>query len=86
VINAVIVGDIFGDDLEKIVDIAAHPRTVGENYSEHFVASWGLGFSMIVGGLACFVPGLISGLFVTTGSNTICRRHGAMVTNRMRQP
>jgi len=63
-----------------------HPRTVGENYSEHFIASWSFGFSMIAGGLACFVHGLIPGFFVTTGSNTVRRLYGAMVTNRMRQP
>jgi len=61
-----------------------HPRTVGENYGEHFAAASGFGFSMIFGGLACVVHGLIPGVFVTTGSDTVCRLHDRMVINRRR--
>ncbi|MGD9812702.1 MAG: DUF6356 family protein [Sphingobium sp.] len=59
-----------------------HPRTVGENYGEHFAAASGFGFSMIFGGLACVVHGLIPGVFVTTGSDTVRRLHDRMVVNR----
>lgn len=62
-----------------------HPRTVGENYGEHFAAASGFGFSMIVGGLACVVHGLIPGVFVTTGSDTVLRLHDRMVVNRKRR-
>jgi hypothetical protein len=59
-----------------------HPRTVGENYGEHFAAASGFGLSMILGGLACVVHGMIPGVFVTTGSDTIRRLHDRMVVNR----
>jgi hypothetical protein len=61
-----------------------HPRAVGENYGEHFAAASGFGLSMILGGLACVVHGLIPGVFVTTGSDTVRRLHDHMVVNRRR--
>lgn len=63
-----------------------HPRTVGENYSEHLAAASGFGFAMILGGLACVLHGLIPGLFVTTGSSTVHRLYDRMVVNRRRAP
>lgn len=61
-----------------------HPRKVGEHYGEHFARASGFGFAMILGGLACVVHGLIPGIFVTTGSDTVRRLHGSMVVNRRR--
>lgn len=61
-----------------------HPASVGETYAEHLTMASGFGVSMILGGLACLVHGLLPFLFVKTGSRTIDGLHGRMVTNRVR--
>ena len=61
-----------------------HPASVGETYGEHLVAASGFGLSMILGGLACLVHGLLPFLFLRTGSSTIARLHDRMVINRRR--
>ena len=53
-----------------------HPESVGESYPEHFGNASRIGFTMLVGGLACFVHALVPGLLQKTGSNTIKRLHG----------
>jgi Family of unknown function (DUF6356) len=63
-----------------------HPASVGETYGEHLAAASGFGFSMILGGLACLVHGLLPFLFLRTGSSTIARLHERMVVNRRRAP
>ena len=63
-----------------------HPASVGETYGEHLVTATGFGLSMIFGGLACLVHGLLPFLFVRTGSRTIARLHERMVLNRCRVP
>ncbi|HEX4569282.1 MAG TPA: DUF6356 family protein [Dongiaceae bacterium] len=63
-----------------------HPASVGETYGEHLVAASGFGLSMILGGLACLVHGLLPFLFLRTGSSTIARLHERMVVNRRRAP
>ncbi len=62
---------------------AAHPRSVGESYAEHFVTAVRFGFAMIAGGLACFVHAVFPALFERTGSGTIKRLYSAMAA---RQP
>ncbi|NQV79340.1 MAG: hypothetical protein HQ495_02250 [Alphaproteobacteria bacterium] len=62
----------------------AHPASVNERYGEHLVTATGFGASMILGGLACLVHGLLPFLFVTTGSRAIVMLHDRMVTNRVR--
>lgn len=59
-----------------------HPRAIDESYGEHFVRASSFGFSMILGGLACFVHALVPGFFITTGSDAIDRLYGSMVINR----
>ena len=63
-----------------------HPASVGETYGEHLVAASGFGLSMILGGFACLVHGLLPFLFLRTGSNTIARLNERMVVNRRRAP
>ena len=64
------------------VSFTDHPRDVGESYSEHFGVAMSLSVAMIAGGLACAVHAVLPFLFTTTGSQTIRRLHGRMVTNR----
>jgi len=61
-----------------------HPASVGETYVQHLRSAWGFSISMIGGGLACFLHGLLPFLFVSTGSSVIRRLHGSMVLNRQR--
>jgi hypothetical protein len=58
---------------------AAHPRSVGESYGEHFRMAFGVGLTMVVGGLACFVHALFPALLQRTGSATIKRLHAQVV-------
>lgn len=48
-----------------------HPRDVGESYGHHFRAAWGIGLTMIGGGLAALVHGVCPALHTSTGSRTI---------------
>lgn len=57
---------------------AAHPRSVGESYLAHARTAMGFGATMIVGGAACMIHGLVPALFKTTGSDTVRRLHARM--------
>ena len=61
----------------------AHPRSIGESYTEHFKIAARVGATMLAGGLACFVHALVPNLFQRTGSSTIKRLYPLMVS---RQP
>jgi hypothetical protein len=60
-----------------------HPRAVRETYAEHFGVAGRFGATMVVGGLACIVHAIVPGLFVRTGSATVKKLYGEMVS---RQP
>jgi hypothetical protein len=53
-----------------------HPSAVGENYLEHLVFATRFGASMIVGGLACCVHGILPFLCTSTGSRIVLALHG----------
>jgi hypothetical protein len=53
-----------------------HPSAVGESYLEHLVFATRFGASMIVGGLACCVHGVLPFLCTSTGSRTVLALHG----------
>lgn len=59
-----------------------HPKSVGETYLAHQKHAFGFGLSMIVGGLACMVHGLIPSMFLHTGSETISRLNSRMAGRR----
>jgi len=60
-----------------------HPRSVGENFVEHFGVATRFGAKMVVGGFACILHGFLPALFVRTGSNTVKGLYSEMVS---RQP
>lgn len=66
------------------LSFTTHPASVGETYTEHFRSAAFFGFSMLLGGAACLVHGVLPFLFTRTGSGTIARLHDRMVVNRMR--
>ncbi|GEO43458.1 type 1 capsular polysaccharide biosynthesis protein J [Skermanella aerolata] len=55
-----------------------HPSSVGESYLEHLVFATSFGASMIVGGLACCVHGVLPFLCTSTGSRTVLALHGCI--------
>lgn len=62
---------------------AAHPRSVGESYVEHFLVAGRFGLAMVRGGLACLVHALVPALCERTGSTTVKALYGEMAS---RQP
>lgn len=66
------------------LSFSEHPAAVGETYLEHMGVATGFGLSMIVGGFACLVHGILPFAFTSTGSRTIVRLHDRMVANRTR--
>lgn len=48
-----------------------HPASVGESYFEHLRFASRTGLTMLIGGGACIVHGLLPFLCTTTGSRTI---------------
>ncbi|HEY6516237.1 MAG TPA: DUF6356 family protein [Steroidobacteraceae bacterium] len=59
-----------------------HPESVGETYLAHQRHAFAFGLSMIAGGLACLVHGLVPSMFLHTGSETISRLHSRMAGRR----
>ena len=62
---------------------AAHPRSVGETYAEHFLTAARFGAAMVSAGTACLLHALVPALFERTGSRTVKRLYGEMAA---RQP
>lgn len=60
----------------------AHPRSIEESYLQHQRMAWGFSVSLLKAAAACFVHGLVPGLFSSTGSVTIAQLHERMVMNR----
>ena len=61
---------------------AAHPRTIGESYTEHFGVASRFGLTMIRGGLCARLHALVPAWFETAGSDTIRRLNRIMVEQR----
>jgi len=53
-----------------------HPSAVGESYLEHLVFATRFGASMILGGLACCLHGVLPFLCTSSGSRTVLELHG----------
>ena len=60
----------------------AHPASIGETYTQHFVQASRFGVSMISGGLACLLHAVFPWTCEKTGSDTIRKLYRSMVTNR----
>jgi len=59
-----------------------HPASVGESYGEHFGVATRFGVTMIAGGLAALVHGVLPCAFKTTGSRTIARLNREIAEKR----
>lgn len=61
-----------------------HPESVGETYWQHLAMSFSFALPLLLSGVAALIHGVFPFLCVKTGSNTITRLYGRMVTNRSR--
>lgn len=62
-----------------------HPASVGETYWQHLGCALSFGSSMIIGGVACLLHGLLPFAFMKSGSRRIEILHRRMVTHRDRR-
>ncbi len=60
----------------------AHPRDVGENYGEHFMAAARFGLILIGAGLACLLHAVLPAVCLTTASRIVRKLHDQLVINR----
>ncbi len=63
-----------------------HPRSVGEGYVEHLVASLTTAGKLAAASAACVVHALVPGLCKTTGSTAILKLHAEVMPRRFDQP
>ena len=59
-----------------------HPKSVDENYVEHFRVAGSFGAAMIWGGMKALVHAVVPGWCITSGSDTIKRLNHIMVEQR----
>jgi Family of unknown function (DUF6356) len=59
-----------------------HPKSVDENYLEHFGVAGRFGVTMIYGGLCALVHAVVPGWCITSGSDTVKRLNHIMVEQR----
>ena len=59
-----------------------HPASVGESYFEHMRAALCFSGRMLLGGLVCFIHGILPFCFKKTGGNQIRFLHDRMVVHR----
>ncbi len=55
-----------------------HPASVGETYFEHLCFAFRFGGTMVVGGLACLVHGVLPFCCLTSGSSRVRRLHALL--------
>ena len=60
----------------------AHPRSVNESYLEHQRMAWGFSASLLKAAAACFIHGLVPGLFESTASRSVAELHERMARQR----
>lgn len=64
---------------------SGHPASVGETYSQHFVAAGGFGWALLKASLACFMHAVFPFVFEKTGSKAITELHTRMISKRDRR-
>ena len=59
-----------------------HPKSVDENYVEHFRVAGSFGVAMIWGGIKTLVHAIVPGMCITSGSDTVKRLNHIIVEQR----
>lgn len=60
----------------------AHPRKVGESYTEHAGIASRFGVTMIVGGVKCLVHAVLPSVFERSASDCVAKLHGELTRRR----
>ena len=60
----------------------AHPRSVDESYLAHQRAAWRFSAGLLKAAGACFIHGLVPGLFESAASRSVTELHERMVRQR----
>lgn len=60
----------------------AHPRTVGESYTEHAGIAGRFGATMMVGGLKCLVHAALPSVFERAASDCVGKLNGELMRRR----
>ena len=58
--------------------LTEHPAAMGETYAEHLQFALRFGGSMILGGLACIIHGLLPFCLTTSGSRRVRTLHAIL--------
>ena len=66
--------------------LLAHPRTVGESYTEHFGIAGRFGATMVAGGLKCLVHALLPSLFERSASDCVAKLNSELTRRRAAAP
>lgn len=62
--------------------LLAHPRTVGETYTEHFGIAGRFGITMVLGGLKCLIHAILPAAFERAASDSVAKLHGELDRRR----
>lgn len=62
--------------------LLAHPRTVGESYTEHAGIASRFGATMIVGGVKCLVHAILPAVFERSASDCVAKLNGELSRRR----
>lgn len=62
--------------------LMAHPRTVGETYTEHAGIAGRFGATMVVGGLKCLAHAVLPAVFERSASDCVAKLHGELDRRR----
>jgi len=62
--------------------LLAHPRTVGESYTEHFGIAGRFGLTMVVGGLKCLAHAVLPSVFERSASDCVGKLNGELTRRR----
>jgi hypothetical protein len=61
-----------------------HPKSVNENYIQHFFTAMSFSLKLFKAAIACFIHALVPGFCIKTGSKAITELHVKMVTFRVK--
>lgn len=62
--------------------LLAHPRTVGETYTEHFGIAGRFGATMVVGGIKCMLHAVLPSVFERAASDCVGKLNGELTRRR----
>ena len=62
--------------------LLAHPRTVGESYTEHAGIASRFGATMVAGGVKCLIHAVLPAVFERSASDCVAKLNGELTRRR----